>query len=222
MTADFEGALARARVMKKGDNKLLFAVDMAGTLLFAIEGATAATAGNLDLLGVMVLAFATALAGGIIRDLLIGATPPASLRDWRYAAMAFTGGAIVFFLHRYVLAIPGPALLVLDAAALALFAVAGTEKALEFNIHPFIAILLGGMTAVGGGTLRDILLARVPLVLRAEVYATAALAGSALLITGRKLRLSATQSAVVGGTFCFLLRLVSVWQHWNLPKAAGN
>ena len=208
--------------MNKGDNKLLFTVDMAGTLLFAIEGATAATAGNLDLLGVMVLAFATALAGGIIRDLLIGATPPASLRDWRYAATAFTGGAIVFFLHRYVLGIPGTAMVVLDAAALALFAVAGTQKALEFNIHPFIAILLGGMTAVGGGTLRDILLARVPLVLRAEVYATAALAGSALLIIGRRLRLSATQAAVVGGTFCFLLRLVSVWQHWNLPKAAGN
>jgi len=222
LTADFEGVRARARVMNKGDNKLLFAVDMAGTLLFAIEGATAATAGNLDLLGVMVLAFATALAGGIIRDLLIGATPPASLRDWRYAATAFTGGAIVFFLHRYVLGIPGSAMVVLDAAALALFAVAGTEKALEFNVHPFIAILLGGMTAVGGGTLRDILLARVPLVLRAEVYATAALAGSALLIIGRRLRLSATQAAVVGGTFCFLLRLVSVWQHWNLPKAVSN
>ncbi len=154
--------------------------------------------------------------------MLIGATPPATLRDWRYAGMAFTGGAIVFFLHRYVAGIPGPVLLVLDAAALALFAVAGTEKALDFNIHPFIAILLGGMTAVGGGTLRDILLARVPLVLRAEVYATAALAGSALLIAGRKLRLSATQAAVLGGTFCFLLRLVSVWQHWNLPKAVGN
>ena len=124
LTADFEAARARARVMNKGDNKLLFAVDLAGTLLFAIEGATAATAGNLDLLGVMVLAFATARAGGIIRDLLIGATPPASLRDWRYAAMAFTGGAIVFFLHRYVLGIPGPVLIVLDAAALALFAVA--------------------------------------------------------------------------------------------------
>ena len=208
--------------MNKGDNKLLFAVDMAGTLLFAIEGATAAIGGNLDLLGVMVLAFATALAGGIIRDLLIGATPPASLRDWRYSAMAFTGGAIVFFLHRYVLGVPGPVMLVLDAAALALFAVAGTEKALDFEVHPFIAILLGGMTAVGGGTLRDILLARVPLVLRAEVYATAALAGSALLVIGRKLRLSATQAAVVGGGFCFLLRIISVWQHWNLPKAGNS
>jgi uncharacterized membrane protein YeiH len=209
-------------VMSRDDNRLLFVVDMAGTLLFGIEGATAATAGNLDLLGVMVLAFATALAGGIMRDLLIGATPPASLRDWRYSAMAFTGGTIVFFLHRYVLAIPGPVMVVLDAAALALFAVAGTEKALDFKVHPFIAILLGGLTAVGGGTLRDILLARVPLVLRAEVYATAALAGSALLILCRKLRLTPTMAAVVGGTFCFLLRVVSVWQHWNLPKAVSN
>jgi uncharacterized membrane protein YeiH len=209
-------------VMKQSENKLLFAVDMAGTLLFAMEGATAAIGGSLDLLGVMVLAFATALAGGIIRDLLIGATPPASLRDWRYSAMAFTGGGIVFFLHRYVQGIPGPAMVVLDGAALALFAVAGTEKALDFGVHPFIAILLGGMTAVGGGTLRDILLARVPLVLRAEVYATAALAGSALLVMGRKLRLSARVAALLGGTFCFLLRIISVWQHWNLPKAVAR
>ncbi len=222
LARNFQDVQAGAGVMSRDNNRLLFAVDMAGTLLFGIEGATAAIAGNLDLLGVMVLAFATALAGGIIRDLLIGATPPASLRDWRYSAMAFTGGTIVFFLHRYVLAIPGPAMVVLDAAALALFAVAGTEKALDFNVHPFIAILLGGMTAVGGGTLRDILLARVPLVLRAEVYATAALAGSALLIICRKLRLSPTLAAVVGGTFCFLLRIVSVRQHWNLPKAGGS
>ena len=206
----------------KDDNKLLFAVDMAGTLLFAIEGATAAVGGNLDLLGVMVLAFATALAGGIIRDLLIGATPPASLRDWRYAGMAFTGGAMHrFFLHRYVAGIPGPVLLVLDAAALALFAVAGTEKALDFNIHPFIAILLGGMTAVGGGTLRDILLARVPLVLRAEVYATAALAGSALLIASRSLRLQGTGG--VGAAFAFSSAVAKVCGNtWNLPKAVGN
>jgi len=208
--------------MNKSENKLLFAVDMAGTLLFAVEGATAAIGGDLDLLGVMVLAFATALAGGIIRDLLIGATPPASLRDWRYSAMAFMGGGIVFFLHRYVQGIPGPAMVVLDAAALALFAVAGTEKALDFGVHPFIAILLGGMTAVGGGTLRDVLLARVPLVLRAEVYATAALAGSALLVMGRKLRLSARMAALLGGTFCFLLRIISVWQQWNLPKAVDH
>jgi len=122
---------------------MLFAVDLAGTVLFATEGATAAISGNLDVLGLMVLAFATALGGGIIRDLLIGAVPPNSLRDWRYSAVVFTGAAIVFFLHRFVRGIPNGVMIVLDAAGLALFAVAGTQKALIYKMHPFIAILLG-------------------------------------------------------------------------------
>lgn len=110
----------------------------------------------------MVLAFATALGEGITRDLLIGALPPASLRDWRYAALAFLGGFIVFFLHRYVNGIPIVFVLVLDAATLSLFAVAGTEKALLYKMPAVIATLLGTITAVGGGVLRDIFLARVP------------------------------------------------------------
>ena len=191
---------------------------MAGTLIFAIEGAEAAITGNLDLLGLMVLAFSTALAGGIFRDLLIGAVPPSSLRDWRYSAMAFTGAAIVFLMYRFVQGIPHGVIMVLDAAGLALFAVAGTEKALMYEIHPFIAILLGTITAVGGGTVRDILLARVPNVMRSDIYATAALAGAAIMIAARKLKISDKWAALAGGTFCFALRLVSVWRGWNLPK----
>lgn len=202
-------------------NTLLFAADLAGTLLFGIEGSLAAITGNLDLLGLMVLAFSTALAGGIFRDLLIGAVPPSSLRDWRYSAMAFTGAAIVFFLYRFVQGIPSGVILVMDAAALALFAVAGTEKALLYKMHPFIAVLLGTVTAVGGGTVRDLFLARVPLVLRSDIYATAAIAGSVVMIVGRKLKLPDTWSALLGGTFCFVLRIVSVWRHWNLPKVMG-
>ena len=204
--------------VKRPANTLLFAADMAGTLIFGIEGAEAAITGNLDLLGLMVLAFSTALAGGIFRDLLIGAIPPSSLRDWRYSAMAFTGAAIVFFMYKYVQGIPATVILVLDAAGLALFAVAGTEKALMYEIHPFIAVLLGTITGVGGGTVRDILLARVPNVLRSDIYATAAMAGAAVMIAARKLKVPHTWAAVAGGTFCFVLRLVSVWRHWNLPK----
>ena len=140
--------------MKYDPEKLLFAVDLAGTLLFAIEGATAAISGNLDVLGLMALAFATSLGGGILRDLLIGAVPPNALRDWRYSAVVFTGAAIVFFLHRFVRGIPNGVMIVLDAAGLALFAVAGTQKALIYKMHPFIAILLGTITGVGGGTIR--------------------------------------------------------------------
>jgi uncharacterized membrane protein YeiH len=209
-------------IVSRPSNSLLFAADMAGTLLFAIEGAEAAIPGNLDLLGLMVLAFSTALAGGIFRDLLIGAIPPSSLRDWRYSAMAFTGAAIVFLLYRFVQGIPAHVILVLDAAGLALFAVAGTEKALLYKMHPFIAILLGTVTGVGGGTVRDIFLARVPLVLRSDIYATAAMAGAAVMILGRRLKMNPTWAAAMGGIFCFLLRMVSVWRHWNLPKVMAT
>ena len=182
-------------------NRVLFAADMAGTLVFAMEGANTGINNNLDLLGLIVLAFATALGGGIVRDVLIGDVPPASLRDWRYAGTAFAGGALVFFLHQMVNTIPPNVTMVLDAAGLAFFAIAGTEKALLHKMHPFIAVLLGTITGVGGGTIRDLFLARVPRVLEADVYATAAL---------------------VGGTVCFLLRVISVWEHWNLPKVRGQ
>jgi uncharacterized membrane protein YeiH len=207
--------------MKYNSTELLFTLDVAGTFVFAVEGAMAAIRGNLDFLGLMVLSFATALGGGVIRDLLIGAVPPGSIRDWRYSVVAFTGGAVVFFLHHFVQEIPTQLLIDVDAAGLALFAVAGTQKALNYGIHPFMAILMGTITGVGGGTVRDILLAQIPTVLRADVYATAAMAGAAVMILGRKLGLSPAVTAILGGVVCFVLRVVSVWQHWNLPRVAG-
>lgn len=199
-------------------DRILFAADMAGTLVFAVEGALAGR-GSLDLLGVMILAFATALGGGIVRDVLIGDIPPAALKSWLYAAVAFAGGAVYFFLHALVDNIPPNLLMVLDAAGLGLFAIAGTEKALLFKMHPFIAVLMGTVTGVGGGTIRDVLLAHIPRVLEADVYATAALAGSVAMILARKLRLPPVVAALLGGTVCFLLRVISVWQHWNLPRS---
>jgi uncharacterized membrane protein YeiH len=207
--------------IKYNHRELLLFADLAGTLLFGIEGATAAVNGNLDFLGLMVLAFATALAGGIFRDLLIGAVPPASLRDWRYPATAFAGGALVFFLHHFLKRIPTAVMIDLDAMALALFAVAGTEKALDYNLNVFIAALLGTVTAVGGGTVRDIFLAQIPRVLSVDIYATAALAGAAVMVACRKVKIPPVWAALLGGAVCFLLRIVSVWQHWNLPKVAN-
>jgi uncharacterized membrane protein YeiH len=168
----------------------------------------------------MVLSFATALAGGVIRDLLIGAIPLASLRDWRYAATAFSAGAGEFFFHHYLSQIPNAAIIRLDAAGLALFAMAGTEKTLAYKMHPFIAVLLGTITGVGGGTVRDIFLARVPGVLQSDVYATAAMAGAVVMVLARKAGSSPAVAAAVGGSACFVLRRVAVWQHWNLPRAA--
>jgi uncharacterized membrane protein YeiH len=202
-------------------SRLLNAVDLAGTFVFAAEGALAAIAANLDYLGIMVLSFATALAGGLIRDLMIGALPPASIRNWRYAAVAFTAGALVILLYDLVQKVPGSVIVILDAGGLALFAVAGTEKALAYKISPFIAVLLGTTTGVGGGTVRDILLAQIPIVLRADVYATAAMAGSAVMVVALRLRVPRALAATLGGGVCFVLRMVSVWRHWNLPKVTG-
>jgi uncharacterized membrane protein YeiH len=208
--------------MKRAPDNLLTLLDLTGTLVFAIEGAMMAIGANLDLLGVMVLAFVTALGGGIIRDVLIGATPPPALRDWRYPAVAFAGGVIAFLGHQFVTAVPDMVIVVLDAAGLALFAIAGAEKALDYRIPSVVAILLGTITAVGGGTMRDVLLTHVPAVLRVDVYATAAMAGSAAMIGGRRLGLSPASAAVVGMAVCFGLRIVAVSQHWNLPRAMGT
>jgi uncharacterized membrane protein YeiH len=99
-----------------------------------------------------------------------------------------------------------------------LFAVAGAAKALDFGIHPFIAVLMGGVTGVGGGTIRDIFLARIPTVLRADVYATAALAGAAVLVVSLRFKMNAKSATILGSVVCFALRVVSVWRHWNLPR----
>lgn len=201
---------------------LLLAIDLIGTFVFAVEGASAAVQGNLDILGLLVLAFATALGGGIIRDVLIGAVPPNSIRDWRYPATAFLGGAAVFFLYSFVSRVPAPLLTTLDAAGLALFAVAGAGKALDYDIHPLLAVLMGGVTGVGGGTVRDVLLARIPTVLRSDVYAAAALAGAAAMILALKLKQRPAIATTAGIVVCFTLRMVAVWQHWNLPRVSTH
>lgn len=200
---------------------MLSTIDLLGTFVFALEGALTAIEGNLDLLGVLVLSFITASGGGIIRDLLIGSIPPASIRDRRYAITAFVGAACAFCFYQFVKQVPPPVLISLDAAGLGLFAVSGAEKALENKIDPFVAILMGTVTAVGGGTLRDILLARIPAVLRVDVYAVAALAGSAVMILGIRAGKPRALMMILGGIVCFALRIVSVWLHWNLPRVGG-
>lgn len=208
--------------MKYDSGKVLLVADLAGTFLFGIEGADAAIRGQLDLLGLMVLAFSTALAGGVVRDLLIGAVPPESIKNWRYAATAFSAAMLTFFFYRMVEAFPARLLMVLDAGGLAMFAVAGTEKARDHKIHPFMAALLGTITGVGGGTIRDIFLAHVPRVLQSDIYATAALAGAVVLIVARKIGASPAVAAFAGGGACFVLRVVAATLNWNLPRIVNH
>ncbi|WP_158941395.1 trimeric intracellular cation channel family protein [Granulicella sp. S190] len=205
-----------------GQDVVLLAVDLVGTFVFAVEGALAGMYAGLDVFGLLVLSFVTALGGGTIRDLLIGAIPPNSIRDWRYGATAFAGGGAVFFFHPLIQRVPVHLMITLDAAGLALFAVAGVGKALEFGITPLLAIILGAVTGAGGGTVRDVLLAQVPGVLHSDVYAAAALAGAAVVVMGLKVKLPRGLAMSLGAGACFVLRMVAAWRHWNLPKVVGH
>jgi uncharacterized membrane protein YeiH len=198
---------------------LLLALDLAGTFVFALSGATAGVWNRLDLFGVLVLSFAAGNAGGVARDLLIGATPPAAVRDWRYLAVSLTAGIITFWRPFIIDRLRNPVLL-FDAAGLGLFAVAGTEKALAAGLNPVMAAVLGMLTGIGGGMTRDLFLTEVPIVLRADLYAVAALAGAAVVVLGSAMRLPATAVTVAGAMLCFWLRFMAIRRGWRLPIAA--
>jgi uncharacterized membrane protein YeiH len=198
---------------------LLLALDLIGTALFAAEGAATAIASHLDLLGILVIAFLTALGGGIIRDLLLGATPPNSIRDWRYAAVALASGVVTFLMHPSSVAMGSHWLVAMDAAGLSLFAVAGATKALRFEIHPLLATMMGGITGVGGGTLRDLLINQVPTVLRTDIYASAALLGAAVAVVLLRLGAKPIIADICGIAVCFTTRMLAVQHRWNLPVA---
>jgi uncharacterized membrane protein YeiH len=205
---------------------LLTLFDFAGTFVFALSGATAGVRRRLDLFGVLVLGFAAAAAGGILRDVLIGALPPVAIRDWAYPTIAGAAALIVFFRFSLIERLKHPVQL-FDAAGLALFAVLGTQKALMFDMNPLAAAMLGVLSGIGGGMLRDIMLAEIPTVLRAEVYAVAALAGAGVVVAGDLLGLPPQMSMGAGGVLCFVLRVLAIRHNWQIaiakpPEGGGS
>ncbi len=191
-------------------------LDLGGTFAFALSGATAGVRRRLDIFGILVLAFAASTAGGITRDVLIGATPPASLVDWRYLGVSSLAGVICFFWSPWIEKLNAPVRM-LDAVGLALFAVSGAQKALAFGLSPIMAALLGVLTGIGGGIARDVLLAEVPGVLRSELYAVAALAGATVVVIGNLLGLPIIPTALAGGVLCFGMRMMAIRRGWQLP-----
>ena len=197
---------------------LVLTLDLMGTFVFALSGAASGVKNKLDAFGVGVLAFVAGNAGGVTRDLLIGAVPPAAIKDGRYVAVSLVAGAVTFVWYRNVKRLQ-PIVLLLDAAGLALFAVAGTQKALAFGINPFVSALLGMLTGIGGGILRDVLVRRTPTVLRADLYAVAALAAGAVVVGGHALRVPPYAAMSLGALLCFWLRVMAILRGWNLPMA---
>jgi uncharacterized membrane protein YeiH len=199
-------------------NTLLVAFDLGGTFVFALSGATAAVKHRLDLFGVLVLSFAAGNSGGIARDVMIGALPPAAIGDWRYVAVSILAGLITFYWYRIINRLSSP-VLVFDAAGLALFAVSGAGKALAFHAGPVAATLLGMLTGIGGGMVRDVLVREIPTVLRTELYAVAALIGAVAVVIGSMLHLPSSAAAAAGAVLCFGLRFMAIRQGWQLPIA---
>lgn len=200
---------------------VVLTLDVIGTFVFAISGAAAGVRHRLDLFGVIVLAFVAGNAGGMTRDLLIGAVPPAALGNSLYFGVSLIAGLATFFWHPNVARLQH-AVLLFDAVGLATFAVAGTGKSLAFGLHPVAAALLGMLTGIGGGMLRDLLVAQIPVVLRADLYAVAALAGATFVVIGHLLQWPSAPTAVTGAAICLAMRLIAIRRGWGLPVAEAD
>jgi len=199
---------------------LILVLNLAGTFVFGISGGLAAVRARLDLFGVMVLAAVVGLAGGITRDLLIG-TPPATFRDWRYLAAAGAAGLICFF-ARPALERIQRSVLIFDAVGLGLFCVTGATKALDFGVGAVSAILLGAITGVGGGMLRDVLLREVPTILRHDLYAIPALLGAGVLVAAQKSGSTSPVLPVLAAAVCVGVRLIGLKYGVEVPIAPSE
>ena len=196
---------------------LLLVLDLTGTFAFAVNGAlTALRMARLDIVGVITLGIITAIGGGIIRDVLIDSLPPATFSDWRYLAVAAGGGFVAFVAGRGLERLNMPITL-LDAAGLSLFAVTGASKALAAGLGPAQAVILGAITGVGGGTVRDVLIRRIPSVLNSGLYAIPALVGASITVVGAKLGTGGT-TAVAAAVVCFGIRMIGVHYGLNAPE----
>lgn len=194
-------------------------LDLIGVFVFAISGALLAIRIEFDIVGVVVLGAVTGLGGGITRDLLIGDTPPASFTDWRYLGVTVLASLIAFRFHpdlarieRYINWF--------DAMGLGVFCVTGTVKALHYGLNPVPAALMGVLTGVGGGVLRDLLANRMPSVLREDVYAIPALAGSLVVVVTWELDIFREWVLIPAAALCVVLRLLALHYHWRAPRAS--
>lgn len=212
--------LVATSVLRGFDPTLLLVLSLAGTFVFGLSGGLAGVQARLDALGVVVLAVAVGLAGGITRDLLIG-IPPQTFRDWRYLAVAGGAGLVTFLAHPMVARLERP-VLILDAAGLALFCVTGASTALDHHIGAVAAIVLGAITGVGGGMLRDVLLREVPVVLRRGLYAIPALMGATVVVVASKSGSHALAFPIIGAALCFLVRLAGLEFDLSVPRAPGR
>ena len=199
-------------------NFLLPVFNYLGIFAFAISGAAAGMRRRADFFGIAVLAFAAACCGGILRDVLIGALPPENIQSWQPIVTSLAAAVATVFFYPHLAERFSNPVQVFDAFGLGLFTVIGAEKALQFGIGPLWAVLLGMLTAIGGGIVRDVLLAHVPQVLRTEVYATASIAGGSIAVAGHIWPIVPTSyTMVLGAVVCIGLRCLAMRYNWKVP-----
>lgn len=198
-------------------------IELIGLVAFAASGALAAVRARLDVFGVVVMGLTTALGGGIIRDVLLGIHPPTTLRSWPYLLTAAVTGIAVFFFHPQVARLRR-AVLLADAVGLGVFVTAGTTTAMQHGVPAYTACLIGMTVGIGGGAIRDVLLREIPMVLRKEIYAVAALVGAVAVPVIAWLGLPDLWGTVIGSALVVAIRLIALWRHWNapVPRAGEN
>lgn len=196
--------------------ELIVLVDLCGTFAFAVSGAFAAQESELDLFGVLAISYLTACGGGFIRDLSLGSLPPVAISDWRYLAVSALAAGLTLWARPLIERLKRPTVL-FDALGLGFFAVTGAQKALMMGQNAEVAILLGVVTAVGGGVARDVMLHRVPIILEKEIYAVAALAGAAIQVLGQAMAWRVAVTPWFGALICFAIRMLAVRHSWGLP-----
>lgn len=194
----------------------LIVFELVGIFVFAISGALVAVRKRLDVFGVLVLAGTTGLGGGFLRDVLIDATPPAALVDWRYLVVPLVAGLVTFAWHPAIGRM-GRVIVTFDAAGLGLFCVTGAVKALDYGLGPVPAALMGMVTGVGGGMVRDVLASRVPEIFSSPLYATPALLGATWTVIATEAGWTVSAVALPGLAICFGLRMLAVKRDWRAP-----
>jgi len=196
---------------------MLLTLDLVGIFVFGISGGLLAVRNRFDILGVVALAAATGVGGGLIRDVLIGAVPPPAVLDWRYLTAAVAAGLTTFWFHPAVGRVER-VVNVFDAAGLGMFCVLGALKAHEYGLGPVPSAVLGMLTGVGGGVIRDLLAGRVPIVRRhGEMYAIPALGGAVVAAVGVECGLEAEVVAIPAVLVAFVWRLLALRFGWTAP-----
>jgi uncharacterized membrane protein YeiH len=195
---------------------VLVVLDLVGVAVFAVSGALAAVYARLDVFGVLVLACVTALGGGVVRDVLLGISPPTMLRQWPFLVTPVVVALVVFRFHPAVARLRRGTQLA-DALGLALFVTTATSTGLATGAPGVTSAIVGVITGIGGGVLRDVLLNEIPQVLQREIYAIAALAGATLVVVGTRLGITPVAVTLVAATVIAGLRIVALWRGWNAP-----